>query len=107
MKPELKVSVIVPVYNVEEYLCDCLNSLVNQTIDKSQMEVLLIDDGSKDSSLEICQRYEEKYPFWYLFYRLFLKFRILYLKYVLKRHDLSKVYINYLVLSSIIYFGFF
>lgn len=63
MKPELKVSVIVPVYNVEEYLCDCLNSLVNQTIDKSQMEVLLIDDGSKDSSLEICQRYEEKYPF--------------------------------------------
>lgn len=67
MTQEIKVSVIIPVYNVEEYLCDCLNSLVKQTIDKNEMEVLLIDDGSTDSSLEICHKYEEKYPFFKVF----------------------------------------
>ncbi|MCM1063625.1 MAG: bifunctional glycosyltransferase family 2 protein/CDP-glycerol:glycerophosphate glycerophosphotransferase [Eubacterium sp.] len=56
---EYKVSVIVPVYNVEEYLRDCLDSLLAQTIDHDQMEVLLINDGSTDGSLEICKEYEE------------------------------------------------
>lgn len=57
-----KVSVIVPVYNVEEFLRECLDSLVNQTIDKSKMEILCINDGSTDSSLEILREYEGKYP---------------------------------------------
>ena len=56
-----RVSVIVPVYNVEEYLAMCVDSLVNQTIDKSEMEILLINDGSPDNSLEICREYEKKY----------------------------------------------
>lgn len=63
MKHEFKVSIIVPVYNVEKFLRECLDSLVNQTIDKSLMEVILVNDGSTDSSLEICREYEEKYPF--------------------------------------------
>lgn len=56
---EYKVSVIVPVYNVEQYLRDCLDSLLAQTIDHDQMEVLLINDGSTDNSLSTCEEYAE------------------------------------------------
>lgn len=52
------VSVIVPVYNVEKYLPRCLNSLVNQTYEN--LEILLVDDGSVDSSGEICDAYAAK-----------------------------------------------
>lgn len=63
-----QVSVIVPVYNVEEYLRKCLDSMVAQTMDKSLMEVLLIDDGSTDSSPAICEEYAEKYSFFKVFH---------------------------------------
>ena len=59
---EYKVSVIVPVYNVENYLENCLDSLCNQTIEKKDMEVLLINDGSTDDSLRICKKYAGIYP---------------------------------------------
>lgn len=52
------VSIIVPVYNVEKYLNRCVDSLVNQTY--KNIEILLIDDNSKDSSLRLCEEYEEK-----------------------------------------------
>ena len=55
-------TVIVPVYNVEKYLDSCMQSLIEQTIEFSSLEILLIDDGSKDSSAEICRGYSEKYP---------------------------------------------
>ena len=48
-----KATIIVPVYNVEEYLETCLMSLVNQTMPKDQMEVLVINDGSTDKTGEI------------------------------------------------------
>jgi glycosyltransferase involved in cell wall biosynthesis len=48
------LSIIVPVYNVAPYLRQCLDSLTNQTLSKEHFEVLLIDDGSTDGSLEIC-----------------------------------------------------
>lgn len=64
---EYKVSVIVPVYNVEPYLRDCLDSLLAQTIDHEQMEVLLINDGSTDNSLAICQEYAELFSCFKLF----------------------------------------
>ena len=64
---QYKVTVIVPVYNVEEYLRSCLDSLVAQTIDHSQMEVLLINDGSTDNSLAICREYEIIYGFFKVF----------------------------------------
>lgn len=42
-----RMSVIVPVYNCEDYLASCLDSLLRQTISKDELEVLLIDDGLK------------------------------------------------------------
>ena len=53
-----KVSVIVPVYNVEKYLKRCLNSLINQTL--SDIDIICINDGSKDSSLQILEQYAQK-----------------------------------------------
>ena len=52
------ISVIVPVYNVEEYLKQCLDSILEQTF--SNYEVILVNDGSTDSSGLICQEYAEK-----------------------------------------------
>ncbi len=59
---EKAISVIVPVYNKQEYLEECLESLVNQTIGIKQMELILVDDGSTDNSLKYLIRYEKKYP---------------------------------------------
>lgn len=55
-----RISIIVPVYNVENYLAKCLDSLVNQT--HQNIEILVVDDGSKDNSREIIKRYAEKFP---------------------------------------------
>ena len=54
-----KVSVIVPVYNTEQYLEKCLDSLVNQTLE--DIEIVLIDDGSTDKSAQILEKYHDKY----------------------------------------------
>ena len=54
----VKVSVIVPVYNVELYLEECLNSIINQTL--KEIEIILINDGSTDSSVEIIEFYALK-----------------------------------------------
>lgn len=62
-----RISVIVPIYNVEQYMKDCLDSLLEQTIDKKDLEVLLIVDGSPDNSEKICREYAEKYPFFKVF----------------------------------------
>jgi len=56
----IKVSVIVPVYNVEHYLPQCLDSLVNQTL--NDVEILVINDGSPDNSQVIIDEYVRKYP---------------------------------------------
>ena len=53
------VSIIVPCYNVEKYLEQCVESLVNQTVEN--YEVLLIDDGSTDQTPELCDQFEKKY----------------------------------------------
>lgn len=52
------VSVIVPVYNSEDFLCDCIDSLVNQTL--KNVEFIFVDDGSTDSSLNILKEYKKK-----------------------------------------------
>ena len=57
----LKYSIIVPVYNVEKYLKECLDSILAQDT-KSEYEVILVDDGSTDSSGEICDQYCNNYP---------------------------------------------
>lgn len=53
-----KVSVIVPIYNVEKYLDRCLRSLINQTL--TDIEIILVDDGSPDNCSKICDDYAEK-----------------------------------------------
>ena len=53
MKPN--ISIIIPVYNVEAYLADCLDSILAQTFES--FEVILVDDGSTDGSPAIAQKY--------------------------------------------------
>ncbi len=60
-KYNYRVSIIVPVYNVEKYLEECLDSLLNQTMPQEDMEIVVVNDGSTDSSYEICQRYASEY----------------------------------------------
>lgn len=55
-----KVSIIVPVYNVEKYIDKCLNSLVNQTL--KEIEIIVVNDGSPDNSQKIIDKYVKKYP---------------------------------------------
>ena len=56
----IKVSIIVPFYNVENYIEKCLQSLVNQTLE--DIEILLVNDGSQDTSEVIAKQFAEKYP---------------------------------------------
>lgn len=55
----MKVSVVVPVYNVEKYLKRCLDSIINQTY--KNIEIILVNDGSKDNSRDICEEYEKNF----------------------------------------------
>lgn len=54
----IKVSVIIPVYNVEKYLCQCLESVVNQTLE--DIEIICVNDASCDNSLKILEQYQQK-----------------------------------------------
>ena len=56
----IKVSVIVPIYNVEKQLAKCLDSLLNQTL--KDIQIILVNDGSEDSSAEIAKKYVVKDP---------------------------------------------
>ena len=55
-----KVSIIVPVYNVEDYVERCLDSLINQTLE--DIEIIVVNDGSTDGSKKRIIPYIEKYP---------------------------------------------
>ena len=57
-KEEYRISVIVPVYNKEKYLCQCMDSILGQTY--SNLDIVLVDDGSTDRSGEICDGYAKK-----------------------------------------------
>ena len=54
------LSVIVPFYNVENYIEKCLETLVNQTL--QDIEIILVNDGSQDKSVDIVKKYLNKYP---------------------------------------------
>lgn len=56
----MKLSYIIPVYNVEKYIRQCLDSILAQTMD--DYEIILVDDGSPDNCPAICDEYQEKYP---------------------------------------------
>ncbi len=55
-----KISVIIPVYNVEKYLKRCLNSIASQTY--RNLEIILVNDGSTDGSLELCREFQKEHP---------------------------------------------
>lgn len=56
------LSFVVPVYNTEKYLPECLDSLLEQDIPKEEYEIICVNDGSTDNSLEILHAYQEKFP---------------------------------------------
>ena len=55
------ISIVVPIYNAEKYLADCLDSLVAQS--DHDIEILCVDDGSTDQTIDILNSYSERYPF--------------------------------------------
>lgn len=63
MAKKFKISVIIPVYNVEEYLAETIDSVINQSIGfEDNIQIILVNDGSPDNSEKICLEYKEKYP---------------------------------------------
>ena len=63
MDCSFKFSVVMPIYNVEKYLREAIDSLINQTIGfEENIELIIVDDGSPDNSKEIALKYQEKYP---------------------------------------------
>ena len=63
MQKKFTISVIMPIYNVEDYLREAVDSVINQTVGfEDNIQLVLINDGSTDSSEEICKEYKEKYP---------------------------------------------
>ena len=61
MRDNISVSFVLPVYNVETYLCQCLDSILVQSL--NDYEIILVNDGSTDGSLSLCLEYERKYKF--------------------------------------------
>ena len=57
---KIKVSVIIPVYQVENYLERAIDSVLAQTLEEK--EIILVDDGSEDASPQICDRYAQEHP---------------------------------------------
>lgn len=62
MDYKYKFSIVTAVYNVEDYVVDTIESIIGQTIGFSNIQLILVDDGSPDKSGEICDGYAEKYP---------------------------------------------
>ncbi len=56
----MKLSILIPLYNKEKYIERCLKSLLDQDISPSEYEIIIVDDGSKDSSAQIVENYAEK-----------------------------------------------
>ena len=65
----LKLSIIVPVYNVEQYLPKCVDSLIDQDLSPEEYEIILVDDGSLDCCGRICDDYAERYANVKVFHR--------------------------------------
>jgi glycosyltransferase involved in cell wall biosynthesis len=58
---KIKLSIIIPIYNSEKYLINCIDSICKQA--QKNIELILIDDGSKDQSIKICKKYVKKFSF--------------------------------------------
>jgi glycosyltransferase involved in cell wall biosynthesis len=58
-----EISIIIPIYNEEKYIAKCLDSIIESEYDKNEMEVLLIDGGSTDKTIEIIKEYQKNILF--------------------------------------------
>lgn len=58
---KLKLSIVVPIYKVEQYLSKCVDSLLNQDLSSEEYEIILVDDGSPDQCGDICEKYAANY----------------------------------------------
>lgn len=61
LKSDIKLSIIIPMYNAEKYIEECLDSILNSNVSKKLYELVIVNDGSKDKSPEIAQNYATKY----------------------------------------------
>ena len=59
---ELKISVVMAIYNTEDFLAEAIDSVINQSIGFKDVELILVDDGSRDKSSEICLEYKNRFP---------------------------------------------
>jgi len=57
-----KISVVLPCYNVEKYISECMDSIVRQTIGVENLEIIAVDNGSTDNTVELLAEYEKRYP---------------------------------------------
>ena len=57
----IKISIIIPVYNTEQYIAQCLKSCTNQTADQNNYEIIVVNDGSTDNSLNVIKHFAQKY----------------------------------------------
>ena len=61
LKSDLMLSIIIPMYNAEKYIEECLDSILNSNLPKNLYELVIVNDGSQDKSPEIAQNFEAKY----------------------------------------------
>ena len=59
----IRISIVIPVYNVQECLAYCVESVINQTYPKDHLQIILVDDGSTDESGTLCDSFSEKYDY--------------------------------------------
>lgn len=59
---DYQISVIIPVYDVEEYISECIESIINQTLGIENIELIIVNDCTPDNSMEIVEEYASKYP---------------------------------------------
>ena len=58
----MKLSIVIPAYNVEQYIGNCLDSIFNQQIETDMLEVIVVNDGSKDGTEDIIKQYASQHP---------------------------------------------
>ena len=74
----VRLSIIIPVYNVERYIGKCLESCYAQDIDTTEYEIIIVDDSSPDNSINIVREYQSIYDNIKIIYKLHIVFSMLY-----------------------------
>lgn len=69
MKNNIDLTIIITVYNLQSYISQCIDSIINQNVNLNDLEIIIIDDGSKDNSKRICFEYTKKFNFIKYFYQ--------------------------------------